>query len=364
MRGLYVHIPFCKQICSYCDFPKMVAKEAIQKEYVKHLLLELESYRSQCNDIDTVYIGGGTPNALPIEDLESILCALAPYTSKSVETTIEINSELFNEQQAILFSKYYINRVSIGVQTFQQPLITQIRRNHTLEDVVRTIHLLKLHHIDNINVDMMVGLPSQTMEDVQRDLDIIHTLDLKHLSFYSLILEEKTILMHQLKLHQITLPDDDEVADMLLKVSQNLKMSGFEQYEISNYAKKGYQSLHNLKYWNEEEYIGIGAGAAGFIDHKRYTNHVNLSQYYQNPISSYEIISEDETKREYMMLGLRKCQGISISDYKARFNSNPLNDFDLASLFANELLEEVDGFIRIPESKRLLSNIVFEEFVG
>lgn len=363
MKGLYIHIPFCKHICTYCDFPKMIAKEEVHKIYLKHLIQELSTYKEELTDVDTIYIGGGTPNVLLKENLEFLLRALNPYLKHSRESTIEINAELFTEEQAQLFSKYNINRVSIGVQTLNPHLISLIGRHHTYEDVCHCISLLKKYHIDNINIDMMLGLPTQTMEDLRKDLEQILPLNLSHLSYYSLILEEKTILMHQIKHHQIELPDDDLAADMMEECTHFLKMNGFYHYEISNFAKRGYESAHNLKYWSEEEYVGIGAGAAGFLHGIRYTNHSVLKEYYQHPIQTTEVISKDEMKREYMMLGLRKCEGISILDYTNRFSSHPLSDFKLEKYIHQGFIEEINGFLRIKEDKRLLSNLVFEEFV-
>ncbi|MDE5566336.1 MAG: radical SAM family heme chaperone HemW [Anaeroplasmataceae bacterium] len=364
MRGLYIHIPFCKSICSYCDFPKMIAKEEEKIKYLDALIKELELYKDELVSIDTVYIGGGTPNSLSDELLEQLLKALKPYLECSIENTIEMNCELFTLKQAQLFKKYHINRVSIGVQTFQSHLIKKINRFHQKEDVFKAIQILESVGIQNINIDMMLGLPGQTLLDLDHDLAVLKELKITHLSYYSLILEDKTVLNYQIKLGQVKLPDDDLVADMINKVNQNLKMRHFNHYEVSNYALKGFESKHNLIYWNTEEYIGIGAGACGYIHSKRYKNHIILSKYYEKNIEEEEFISVEEQKSEFMMLGLRKLSGISILEYQQKFNSSPFEDFKLEELISKGLLRYHQDRLWIDEEHILLGNLVFETFVG
>lgn len=364
MRGLYIHIPFCKQICSYCDFPKQVAKEDVQKEYIHHLIEEIRSYKEELKDIRSVYIGGGTPNSISFNLLDQLFCEIAPILKTSIENTIEINSELLTKQQALLFKKYNINRVSIGAQTFSEPLIKVIRRGHNFLIVKKAVEILKEVGIQNINIDMMYGLPNQTIEDLKLDLDQLFDLEPQHISYYSLILEEKTILSYQIKHYQISLPDDDYVADMANYIAQRLKKSKFRQYEISNYALKGYESIHNIGYWKCEEYIGVGAGACSYIHQFRIQNHVILKDYYAQYIKEKEWISPMEAKKEYMLLGFRMIKGISKEAYFKRFFSKIEDDFDLDKLYEKNLIEETNEFIYIKEDKLLLGNLVFEEFVG
>lgn len=363
MKGLYIHIPFCKSICSYCDFPKMMAKQQVYETYISHLLKELEVYKQDLYDIRSVYIGGGTPNVLPDSLLQRLLEALEPYLRDSKENTIEINPELLTEKQVALMARYHINRVSIGVQTFNKIVLKAILRHHSYMDVRKAVELLDRYKIKNINLDMMVGLPFQTMQTLEKDFYFLDTLPIQHISYYSLILEEKTILSHQLKQHRIGLPDDDYVADMLIKVDQYLKKKQFIHYEISNYALRGYSSIHNLGYWNAEEYIGIGAGASGYLHNRRYTNHILLNSYYQTYIETSEIISIEEQKREFMMLGLRKLEGISLEVYQNKFHTTPFDDFNLKSLLEQGFIEIINQNLRIKEDKILLGNLVFQEFV-
>ncbi|MDE6407260.1 MAG: radical SAM family heme chaperone HemW [Anaeroplasmataceae bacterium] len=370
MNGIYIHIPFCNTICSYCDFPKQIAKEEVKESYLDYLLQELSSYEKKdwfkevwSKRIESVYIGGGTPNSLALDQLERLFKALEPYLRNSIENTIEVNPELLTASQVLLFKKYNINRVSIGVQSFDPALIQSIRRNHTEEMVYEAVKLLKKEGISNINIDMMYGLPGQTMKKLKKDIKKVIGLKVPHISYYSLILEEKTILSYQMKHTQIVFPDDDLVVDMANYLTKKLKMRQFKHYEISNYAKKGYESIHNLGYWNCEEYIGIGASACGYYHNHRIQNDTTLHGYYAGKkIKTY--ISIKEQKQEYMMLGLRKLQGIHIKDYYEKFKSYPKDDFDLDYLYKNKLIEEKNDFIRIKQDKIWLGNLVFEAFVG
>lgn len=369
MNGIYVHIPFCNSICSYCDFPKQIAKEELKEAYLDHLLLELSSYEKQewfkewTNKTETVYIGGGTPNSLTFVQLERLFKALEPYLLNSKENTIEVNPELLTAEYVQLFKKYKINRVSIGVQSFDSTLLKLIRRNHTEEIVNHALKLLRREGITNINIDMMYGLPFQTMKQLKEDVKKVIGLKVPHISYYSLILEEKTILSYQMKHTQISLPDDDSVVDMANYLTKKLKMRQFKHYEISNYAKKGYESIHNLGYWNCEEYIGIGASACGYHHNMRIQNDSSLQKYFDG-IKTETIISDTEKKQEFMMLGFRKLEGIEIKEYYKRFKTYPKDDFDIDLLYKKDLIEERNGFIRIKEDKIWLGNLVFEEFVG
>lgn len=365
MNGIYVHIPFCNSICSYCDFPKQIAKEETKELYLKHLISEIQSFKDLewIEKTQSIYIGGGTPNSLSIMQLEQLFLALEPYLKHAKENTIEINPELLTEEQIALFLKYNIHRISIGVQTFKTNLIETICRKHTKALVVQCVKKLKKAGISNINIDMLYGLPKQTMKDLKYDVKQFLKLKVPHISYYSLILEEKTILSYQMKHAQINLPDDDLVVDMADYLTQKLKKRQFIHYEISNYAKKGYESIHNLGYWNCEEYIGFGAGACGYYRDIRYQNPASLKQYYKG-IQEKNMITKEEAKKEFMMLGLRKLEGVSILEYYKKFQSYPNDDFDIVSLLEKDLIEEKNNFIRIKENRIWLGNLVFEAFVG
>ena len=364
MRGLYIHIPFCNTICSYCDFPKQIASQKKKEEYINFLIDELSSKRHLLNNITSVYIGGGTPNCISDNLLEKLFISISDILENSIENSIEINSELLTDNQAKLFKKYNINRLSIGVQTIIDNQINAIKRNHNKEMVINAINILHNNHIQNINLDMMYGIPFQTIKSLNEDLDFVLSLPIKHISYYSLIKEERTILDYQLKHNQVSLPDDDLVADMYEIVTQRLKMNNFNHYEVSNYALDGFESKHNLLYWNLDEYIGVGASAASYYNHQRLKN-ANLNKYYYlNRLEEKFSLTLFEEKQEYMMLGLRKINGININEYYSRFKSYPYDDFDIDKLINLGLIDIINNQMKIKEDKILLSNIVYEEFVG
>lgn len=363
MKGLYVHIPFCNSICSYCDFCKMIAKEEVKENYIDSLIAELEEYKPLLNDVRSVFIGGGTPNSLNDKTLKRLFDALKPYLDRSNENTIEINCELLTPSQIELFKLYNINRISIGVQSIDDKLIKLIGRKHNRLQVEKAINDLNDAGLTNINIDMMYGLPGQTMADLRNDYDFLMSQKIKHFSYYSLILEDKTILKYQIEHNQISIPDDDLVADMAEYIYQKSKKSIFKQYEISNYAIPGYESIHNLGYWNWEEYVGIGLNASGFINGIRYRNNNIITKYQVARIAETEEIGLLDGKKEFMMLGLRKLDGIDINDYYKHFGSYPETDFNIDKLKKLGLLVIQNDNIRIKEEKILLGNIVFEEFV-
>ena len=266
MRGLYIHIPFCKSICNYCDFTKLVSSNENQEKYINRLLDEIDYYDNELKNIDTVYIGGGTPNSLPLNLLEKLLIKIKPILEKSIESSIELNPEFINKDLVNLLTKYKINRVSIGVESFNDTILESINRKHKKADVINSIKLLKENNINNINIDLIYGLPNQRLEDIKNDLNIFYALNIPHISYYSLILEDKTVFSYLIKNKKLELPDDDLVADMYDYISNDLEKNSYKHYEISNYSKAGFESKHNLLYWNQDEYVGVGLGASGFIN--------------------------------------------------------------------------------------------------
>ena len=269
MKGLYIHIPFCNTICSYCDFNKMISKIDRQNIYINRLIEEINSYDNKLNDLTSIYIGGGTPNSISLTNSESIFKVLDKYNNNLLEYSIELNPELINEELVILLKKYNITRVSIGVQTINDSSIKLLNRNHNRQTVVNAINLLKKYNIDNINIDMIFGIPNTTITDLNKDLDFVLSLPITHISYYSLIIEDKTIIKYKIDKNEIEELEDDLIADMYNLVSNKLNENGFIQYEISNYAKNGYESKHNLLYWTQQNYIGLGLNAVSFIDNKR-----------------------------------------------------------------------------------------------
>ena len=364
MKGLYIHIPFCKTICSYCDFPKIIAKKDIHYTYIDKLLEEIDSYDTYLNNIDTIYIGGGTPNSVELDLLEKLFIRLENLLCKTIENTIELNPELITEDLVILLSKYNFNRISLGVQTVNPKAIKLLNRHHSKENVINSIQLLRKYNINNINVDFIFGIPNTSISDLKADLDFILSLPITHISYYSLILEEKTVLMYHYNKNKLELLDDDIIADMYEYIYKCLIENGYHHYEISNFAKPGYESKHNLIYWNTFEYIGVGSGAAGYLNGYRYQNNRILNYYLKEIIEEKEFIDTSEAKKEFFMLGLRLIDGVSIDEYKNRFNSDPFIDFNLDDLIELNLLEFNNDIIKIKKDKLFVANLVFERFVG
>ena len=364
MKGLYIHIPFCKSICTYCDFTKRVSNENNFIKYINRLSEEIDSYNDNLFSIDTVYIGGGTPNVLSLDLLEKLFIKINAILMKSKENTIELNPELITNDLCILLKKYNFNRVSLGIQTINDKSIKLLNRHHNKNDIINSFNLLRKNGIENINCDLIFGIPNTNINDIKNDLDFILNLNPTHISYYSLILEDKTILKYQVDNNLIKMLDDDLVADMYDYIKDRLKLNNYIHYEISNFAKYGYESIHNKIYWNTDEYIGVGLGASGYLTGYRYDNNTDLKAYFKAfRNDSYKLTINDK-KNEFMMLGLRLVNGVSIKRYNELFNSNIFDDFKvIGDLIKKNLLVIDNDNIKIKYDKLFLANQVWSEFV-
>ena len=363
MKGLYIHIPFCSSICSYCDFPKMVGSKVNQEIYINKLIEEINSKRELLSSITSVYFGGGTPNSIENNLLEKLFISIRDILANSIENSIECNPELLSLEQIKLFKKYNINRVSLGVETTNEEAIQLINRHHNKKIIFDSIKLLVNNGIYNINTDLIIGIPNTSLDTVKEDLDFLLVLPITHISCYTLILEERTLLSHQINNNIITLLDDDTVADMYLYSKDRIINSGFTHYEISNFAKPGFLSIHNMLYWNEEEYIGCGMGASSFINNQRITNYRTLKKYLDYRVEEVIDIDLEDRKKEIFLLGLRKIKGVNIKEFKDKYNEDPIIKYNLDKWIDNGFLIFEDNYIRISDDKLLLGNIIFEEFV-
>ena len=364
MIGLYIHIPFCCSICSYCDFKKQVAPNKTKTQYIRRLIEEFDLYENELNDIDTIYIGGGTPNSLPLDDLEKLLQKIDSYHFLNVkEYTIEINPELLTEEQVLLFKKYKISRISIGVQSFDNEMLKILNRKHTYQDVENAIKLLRKYEITNINLDMMFAIPKQTIEVLKHDIKQALSFNVPHISYYNLILEEKTILMYEVENKRLCLLDEDLEALMYELVIKSLKDANYNHYEISNFAINGFDSKHNLHYWNTDNYIGLGVGASGYLNHIRYDNDRLVNSYLKQFIKEELKLTKEDEQSEFFIMGLRKISGVSIKDFEIRFGVNPYEIFPIHELIDQGLLEECDMFLRLTKRGLLLGNQVFGRFL-
>ena len=384
--GIYVHIPFCKHKCYYCDFISYANKESLVERYINVLIREItdvatgnrldyENGIDELFNVNTIYVGGGTPSFIESKYIVNIISTIKEYfkINENAEITLEVNPGTVNENKLKDYFNAGVNRLSIGLQATNDSLLKEIGRIHTYEEFLNTYKLARKIGFKNINADLMIGLPKQTIEDVEKAVNDLIKLGLEHISVYSLILEEGTVLEEQIRSGKLKLPEDEEEREMYWKVKSILEANGYIHYEISNFAKKGYESQHNLDCWRQKEYVGFGVAAHSYTNDVRYSNIENLEEYIENyendKLEETFIFNEKLTHnmkvKEYMMLGLRKLNGVSIQEFKEKFAANPIYVFknELEKL-VNEDLLEIDGdYIRLTKRGLDLANLVWEEFV-
>ncbi len=366
----YVHIPFCTQICYYCDFSKVFIKNQPVDSYLEHLLEEFQSYDIQ--KLRTLYIGGGTPTALSASQLEVLLKGLTKNLDLSVleELTIEANPGDLDADKIAVLKNSAVNRVSLGVQTFDDKMLKKIGRSHLEKDIYENIDRLKLAGFDNISIDLIYALPGQTMEQVKENVAKAIGLDIPHMSLYSLILENHTVFMNRMRRGKLPLPKEEVEAEMFEYIIAELERAGFEHYEISNFSKSGFESRHNLMYWDNAEYYGIGAGASGYVNGVRYKNHSPIRHYLNaveegNARITEEHLSQKEQMEEEMFLGLRKKSGVSIARFEEKFGRS----FDglygeIVKDLVQQGLMQIDGNrVRMTKRGLFLGDTVAERFI-
>ena len=366
----YVHIPFCTQICYYCDFSKVFIKNQPVDSYLEHLLEEFQSYDIQ--KLSTLYIGGGTPTALSAPQLEVLLDGLTKNLDLSVleELTIEANPGDLDADKIAVLKNSAVNRVSLGVQTFDDKMLKKIGRSHLEKDIYENIDRLKLAGFDNISIDLIYALPGQTMEQVKENVAKAIGLDIPHMSLYSLILENHTVFMNRMRRGKLPLPKEELEAEMFEYIITELERAGFEHYEISNFSKHGFESRHNLMYWDNAEYYGIGAGASGYVDGVRYKNHGPIRHYLSaveegNARITEEHLSQKEQMEEEMFLGLRKKSGVSMARFEEKFGRS----FDglygeiVRDLVQQGLMQIEGDRVRMTKRGLFLGDTVAERFI-
>ncbi len=384
--GIYVHIPFCKHKCYYCDFISFADKNSLIDEYIKWLNYEIKEvgqgnrldYENKLDDlvfVKTIYIGGGTPSFIESKYITEILKTIKEnfVVDEDAEITMEMNPGTVNENKLKDYYNCGINRLSIGLQETNNALLKEIGRIHTYEDFKNTYSLVRNVGFKNINVDLMLGLPNQSILDLENSINKIINLNPEHISVYSLILEENTVLKNKVDQGILTLPEDEMERKMYYTVKNMLENNGYIHYEISNFAKKGFESKHNLDCWNQKEYMGFGAAAHSYTNNFRFSNIENIEEYINNFKNNKEednlIFHEKQNReskmKEYMMLGLRKIEGVNIQQFKNKFVENPIFIFrkEIEKLVNEELLEVDGNFIKLTKKGLDLANLVWEEFV-
>lgn len=351
VMSVYIHIPFCNYICSYCDFCKIIYDKRYIKRYLDSLRSEIVSrYRGE--EVKTIYIGGGTPSSLDTQELIMLLDIISLFNlSSDYEFTIEGNIESINEDKLIIMKKYGVNRISVGIQSFNSDIIKLLGRRHTKEEVFDKINLIK-RYIDNINVDIIYGAYSD-ISILKMDISYALELNVNHISAYSLIIEDNTLL----KVNGFSYIDEDIDFEMYKYINDTLVSNGYIHYEISNYAKRGYESRHNLVYWNNDYYYGFGLSSCSYIDNVRIVNTKNLSKYLNGEYIATSIIEDINVRMENeVMLGLRKFKGINLDVFRSKYKRDLMDVFNTDDLIRDGYLVIEDNYLRISSEYMYISN--------
>ncbi len=411
--GIYIHIPFCKHKCDYCDFVSFSDKQSCIEKYIEAVKKEINNYFQdeqflQTYTVTTIYIGGGTPSYINSRYIFEIMKVLENNLKNNMvkmedmEITIEVNPGTVNKEKLEQYRKAKINRLSIGLQSASNTILKQIGRIHTFEQFLETYKMAKEVGFKNINVDLMIGLPNQTIEDIKISLKEVIQLHPTHMSVYSLIVEEGTLIAQKIENGQLKEMDEILERNMYWYVKNTLELNGYTHYEISNFAKKGKESKHNQNCWKQKEYIGIGLAAHSYLNYVRYSNTLEIDQYIaqmntlneqvvkdilalveekdmlekmdikENLMCQIEKVYEieeiqniEDRKKEYILLGLRTIEGVSISKFKEKYIDNPIFLYrkELEKL-VEEKLVIIDGdYIRLTNKGLDLANLVWEEFI-
>ena len=379
--GVYVHIPFCLSRCDYCGFVSYPFDTALEAHYVEALIQEVRDLEksplfpahSFPESLDTIYIGGGTPSVFNPANIEKIIDAIKRTLKfiHPIEITVEVNPGTFSKNEFLKLQEAQVNRISIGAQSLNDLELRSMNRPHSCEDFVRTFINAREARFQNISVDLLAGYPGQTISSIMNSLEQIIELEPEHISVYMLEIKSGSKIENRIRLAQEEVLDDDLVADMYEAICEKLCSEGFEQYEISNFSRIGMQSRHNLKYWTDQVFLGVGLAAHGMTGRTRYSNVAELDRYFNSIASRLSLVGSliemDRITRfkDAMIMGLRLTRGVDLAfmsrEYgfdAPRFVKDSLSHLDGAGLFTIE-----DNTIRLTQKGRLLSNIVFSQFI-
>lgn len=352
MRAVYIHIPFCNSICSYCDFCKFLNYDKWNLPYLKALEKEIDEYY-EGDEVKSIYVGGGTPSALNEKCIDELFHILRKFKlKKDAEITFECNVNDITESKLKLLKKHKVNRISIGVESFNKYNLKFLNRKHDKKLIFEKVNLCK-EYFDNINVDLIYALPTEDMSVLRKDISLLLKLDIQHISTYSLIIEENTVL-HVKKVKNIS---EELDAKMYKFICKKLSKKGYIHYEVSNFAKEGYESKHNLTYWDNEEYYGFGVGAHGYINDGRYENTRSLNKYLNCDFRLEELlVSFQEEMENEVILGLRKLKGISLTKFKEKYEKDIKDVFKIENAIKLGYLIIKDDYLYIPEDKIYIMN--------
>lgn len=375
--GLYVHIPFCKSKCSYCDFCSFANKENKIEEYLEALKKEMELYKNTVKDslIKTVFIGGGTPTFLSSNELTDLIKTIRKNFNikDDVEFTVECNPGTLEHEKLVALKEAGVNRLSIGLQSANDKTLKTIGRIHTFDEFKKNLEDARSVGFDNINADLMFSLPNETLDDIKNTIDEVLKLNLEHISAYSLIIEEGTKMYDMAMSGEYRFPDEDEDRKIYYYICDELSKAGYHQYEISNFAKPGFESNHNTIYWKAEEYLGLGLAAHSYLDGYRFGNTEDMNRYINRIMKENKITflhgkkekeTVDDKKAEFMFLGLRMLDGIDINEFENKFGINIFEQYPvLYEMLEDKVLEQNENIIKLTRRGIDVSNVLFAEFI-
>ncbi|WP_195429569.1 radical SAM family heme chaperone HemW [Clostridium sp. D46t1_190503_E9] len=369
--ALYIHIPFCKQKCFYCDFPSYASLDHLKDDYVEALCKEIEEKVIDYK-IKSIFIGGGTPSYLETNQIYKLLKTISKLNlTENMEFTMECNPGALEKEKLETMLRGGVNRISMGLQAVQNSLLKDIGRIHSFKQFEENFNLAREVGFKNINVDLMFGLPNQKVDEWKESLEVIAKLNPEHISAYSLIIEEGTAFYKLWERNKLILPSEDEEREMYSITKEILKEHGYEQYEISNYAKSGYECYHNKVYWQCDDYLGVGSASSSFIDGKRIKNIENVKLYIEKINNNESIIEEiiknskEDNIEEFIFMGLRMNKGISLNEFKKRFG------IDINSIYKDIIEKNINKKLLVLEKDNLrltdkgieLSNLVMSDFI-
>lgn len=374
--GLYIHIPFCNRKCDYCDFVSYSMDSKAQQLYLEALFAEIDMQKSKFVDrvFDSIFIGGGTPSIV----YEGFIASLARkiYSSfhflEKTEFTIEVNPSSFTHEKFLEYVQAGVNRISVGVQCLDEKLLREQGRIQSMENIEETFKMLNNSLFTNVSSDVMIGLPGQTLDSVMSTINYLLKQNIKHISTYTLQIERHTMLYSKLRKGKITPMKDKTMEAIFNQVNKALVKEGFVRYEISNYAKPGFECRHNKKYWDDEvSYLGLGVAAHSYIDGYRYYNTKRLDTYIddlnegKSPVYKREYVSDEERRTERIMLSLRTSKGLDLEKFKADFNEDLLRTHaDIIKKMTDKKMVEVkDNFLKIKDEYFAVSNSIIVELL-
>ncbi|MCA0986104.1 radical SAM family heme chaperone HemW [Guptibacillus algicola] len=378
VNAVYLHIPFCDYICHYCDFNKVFMQGQPVVEYLEHMDIEMERTleRFPTSGVTTIFVGGGTPTALNEQQLEQFLQSVSnrflPYGENDLEFTMEANPGSVTPRKLEIMKKYGVNRLSIGAQAFQDSLLKRLGRGHNVDEIGDIVTMAKQAGFENLSLDLMFGLPEQKVEQLSESIERAVSLGITHISSYSLQVEKKTVFYNQWRKGELPLPTEEAEAEMYSELINRLEAHGLKQYEISNFALPGYESQHNITYWKNNEYYGIGAGAHSYVNGVRRANAGPLKQYMTRidehgfPYMEENELTKVEMMEEEMFMGLRMRKGVSKQTFEEKYGDSVESVFgeQIEKLVSKELLKDTGTHIALTEQGFFLGNEVFQEFLA